>query len=1289
MQSTTILPVVMSRTIPLRVGLALAALTAPLHHVTAGADEGAFQRWAIVADRATEQAGMVELLTAALTRLEGVTLVERQQIAAILSEWELTAALTAEGSDKRLELGRVLKADAILTLSMIDDETVRRVPDREPARRHIQVVVSESRFGARVRLDYLVYDPQQREAIVTELCRMVSQLREQFPQGVTQMIAVPPFITSNLLRDYDHLQAGYARLLEAAWMDRHGLAVLETEEARAIRRELELDGQSRVRQAAVPWFVEGQFEVSPANADAGPTVRLTIRVSDGQAVRWETQRDGMPLAEVPDFLVHTVADQVAGLPNGVPLPDRRRLFTWLAARAEAFSSLANYQHAAELREAALLLEPEDLEQRLGVIGDLYRWRQPADREQYEHQRQRHGENRAAEFLRTAAEAEARQRRIKLALACGHLEYLLRRRALNLSEAGLIASQLLLQLDYYSRHYHGGAAEVQAEARAWFWRIYGRFPQLDPELAQGMVRPPVATSMRGGFAHRVPQSALSQQASFLNRAASLLLAEANRSRTPNWERLADDYYRLLTEVADPDLLLPLPASPPGDDAQKARFALRLIGSGQPANVFRGRLELLAMEIEGRRERRPWRELRREWEDLSARWETCSDDDPNYRTVSGAMAIGRRLSALDAELRRLAAVAPPEKQWPPPRNPLETEPFARRVVFEPVSDMQPEWSMLAKCHETLDVAWGVRHVDVLPAPGIVQTIFRIPWDWSRSSTEQDAIYWVVWDGAAFWIACCRSGIHVVSPSGQRLGRVDREHGLPPHQPGNLGSMDIRLQPGPIALHPLGEGSCFAMGQTPGDFRLWFARIDRIPGAADLATYAVNVFHTAVKEPSVPGEGRDDDSSERFRPGWITEYRVPASGRRMLLVGREPQPGADPRHGRSPLAIDLETLDVSILPVPLPSPSSSFALCQGAGGFLVAASWWHIELFEATGEHGENWQQRSLMETDRRGFGPRPEALLPLDDQFVLPGNRWLILDLQRENVERLATPFMPQQHPFSRYADSAHYGLVGWDVGGPLVRFSIGPVPGANDAADVHYPFLPAEHRARHHRAVEAIRRLGGDVKIRWGHRRRLGPRMTGRVSTFNPAAFPKRWRTIVYLSDEWRGGDEGLLLLDGLYNLAELYLVRAPVSDAGMRMLRGLRSLESLYLVETQVTDAGLEPLAAAEQLDYLRLEGATGDEFTHHGLAHLTGLPKLRKLTLYGAGFSEQAVAPLETFAALEELTVLDTQLSTAALQSLAASRQAAGGERKPDPATGTPSPSTDRPRPFVFWKNPPPVLVD
>jgi hypothetical protein len=276
-------------------------------------------------------------------------------------------------------------------------------------------------------------------------------------------------------------------------------------------------------------------------------------------------------------------------------------------------------------------------------------------------------------------------------------------------------------------------------------------------------------------------------------------------------------------------------------------------------------------------------------------------------------------------------------------------------------------------------------------------------------------------------------------------------------------------------------------------------------------------------------------------------------------------------------------------------------------------------------------------------------------------------------------MPRQHPFSRYANSAHYGLVGWDVGGPLFRFSVGPVPSPVDSADAHYPFLPAAHRERHHAAVEAIRRLGGEVGIHWGYCPHKVPDTS--LTNFNRLTkFSKRWRTVVHLSEQWRGGAEGLSQLAALHNLADLYLVRAPVSDAEMRLLGDIGSLESLYLVETPVTDAGLAPLDALEELIYLRLEGAAGDEFTHRGLTCLTGLPKLRKLTLYGHGFTDEAVKPLEMITPLEELTLLDTKISVSPLLSLAASRKAA---RRAHYKLGPAERSSPPPRPFLFRKNP------
>jgi hypothetical protein len=84
MQSIRFSSAVWLRAIALRIGLVLAALPASLDPLTAAADQGPLERWTIVADRATEQTGIAALVTASQTGLEGVTPVERQQIATCL-----------------------------------------------------------------------------------------------------------------------------------------------------------------------------------------------------------------------------------------------------------------------------------------------------------------------------------------------------------------------------------------------------------------------------------------------------------------------------------------------------------------------------------------------------------------------------------------------------------------------------------------------------------------------------------------------------------------------------------------------------------------------------------------------------------------------------------------------------------------------------------------------------------------------------------------------------------------------------------------------------------------------------------------------------------------------------------------------------------------------------------------------------------------------------------------------------------------------------------------------------
>ncbi len=88
-----------------------------------------------------------------------------------------------------------------------------------------------------------------------------------------------------------------------------GTAVIEMEEARAIRRELELTGSDAVDRT-VPFLVEGSSEVLGPSDGAAPKVRLDVRTVDG-ARQVELLRREIPLASVGAALADELPAAIA------------------------------------------------------------------------------------------------------------------------------------------------------------------------------------------------------------------------------------------------------------------------------------------------------------------------------------------------------------------------------------------------------------------------------------------------------------------------------------------------------------------------------------------------------------------------------------------------------------------------------------------------------------------------------------------------------------------------------------------------------------------------------------------------------------------------------------------------------------------------------------------------------------------------------------------------------------------------------------------------------------------
>lgn len=104
-------------------------------------------------------------------------------------------------------------------------------------------------------------------------------------------------------------------------------------------------------------------------------------------------------------------------------------------------------------------------------------------------------------------------------------------------------------------------------------------------------------------------------------------------------------------------------------------------------------------------------------------------------------------------------------------------------------------------------------------------------------------------------------------------------------------------------------------------------------------------------------------------------------------------------------------------------------------------------------------------------------------------------------------------------------------------------------------------------------------------------------------------------------DRGMEQLKKLTGLERLYLRRTSITDDGLRSLQGLTTLRGLELTGTQITDDGLEIISHLVNLDTLYLEET---QVTDTGLEHLRGLAALQTLKLKGTKVTGAGVARLK-----------------------------------------------------------------
>jgi len=80
----------------------------------------------------------------------------------------------------------------------------------------------------------------------------------------------------------------------------------------------------------------------------------------------------VPWDKVPAFFKSQMWLAILKYRGSLATPSAKEQFVWLAKQAESFSRLGFPRRSAGLREAALLLEPGDVKERLALLADYRR-----------------------------------------------------------------------------------------------------------------------------------------------------------------------------------------------------------------------------------------------------------------------------------------------------------------------------------------------------------------------------------------------------------------------------------------------------------------------------------------------------------------------------------------------------------------------------------------------------------------------------------------------------------------------------------------------------------------------------------------------------------------------------------------------------------------------------------------------------------------------------------------------------------------------------------------------------
>jgi hypothetical protein len=293
-----------------------------------------------------------ELLEAQLGASPGLRLVSRAEIQAVLTEQILSAAMVAEGTGPRLQLGKLVKADLLVFVK-------QRGEKKTPG---IELTVAETRRGLRLVTEAVVWKSDDIQ-VLRRLVAAVERGRKMAGRADLKVVAIPPFECRDMALDSEGARRGYARLLEEYLARVPGLAIVEMAEARALAQEVAIGGEAIQRD--MPYYVIGTYKTTGREDDR--RISITAELLHGEAsIHKITPQDRKP-EDIAQGLRAVATELLVNMTGASGSASPVVEASLLLVRSDIFARIGEWDQALSLSESALLLEPENARAHLQIV----------------------------------------------------------------------------------------------------------------------------------------------------------------------------------------------------------------------------------------------------------------------------------------------------------------------------------------------------------------------------------------------------------------------------------------------------------------------------------------------------------------------------------------------------------------------------------------------------------------------------------------------------------------------------------------------------------------------------------------------------------------------------------------------------------------------------------------------------------------------------------------------------------------------------------------------------------